>query len=135
MELMNELKRRIPSKRDAYTYWTDVCKSTPFPLTFLHSGRKVLPPYELTDVNYFKELIQGSKLALNQQDTNNIKVTKFNELSTATALEQIQHDEELARYVPSHWFKDKARRSRDFLWLVLSSLRPDYVQTVLDYAH
>lgn len=95
----------------------------------------VLPPFEMTNWAFFKDIIAGKKKTIRASLASPVKVTKFNELSTKFALEQVKKDFGAREYVPETWFLDKAKVSREFLFLVLSTVKGTYISDLVRYAH
>ena len=53
----------------------------------------------------------------------------------AVALKQVLSDPECIDFIPFSWLEEKQKKSREYLWNLLSSLQPDYVQMVCSYAN
>jgi len=86
-------------------------------------------------MQYLKDIITVVKLVLTKETARVLTVQRYPELSTKFVLEQCLRDEETIKFIPEHWTKPKARVSREFLWVVLASIQPDYVKLVVDHAY
>ena len=98
------------------------------------SGGLYLPPPDTRNMKYFKDLVTGHKSALDKDNARVIQVLRYPELNSKMALQQCLLDETAMRFVPDHWVKDKAKVSREYLWVVLASVQPEYTSMVLNRA-
>ena len=54
------------------------------------------------------------------------EVYRFSEFTFKSTLAMVEGNAEIRSYIPEEWFKSK-RGSRDYLWLIMSSKKFDYV--------
>ena len=63
-----------------------------------------------------------------------MKVTKYPELSVKFALDNIKLDEVCLKAVPDHWFKEKAKVDRTYIWSILATVNPKWYDQVTMHA-
>ncbi len=85
-------------------------------------GDYYLPPFALVNMKFFKDLACGAKKALTQVQAKRVQVEKFKELNINFALQQCKMDPACEKFIPEHWFKQKAKKDRDYVWAVLATV-------------
>ncbi len=80
------------------------------------------------------DLLTGKKRALREGEYKKIRVNKFQELNVNFAIQQAKSDPLIWKHIPDHWEKPKSKKDRDYLWMVLYTLKPDYVSQIVNHA-
>jgi hypothetical protein len=75
------------------------------------------------------------KRLLSTEDTNRRPVACYKELKATWALEQIAQFGDLRALIPTEWFIPEARISRAYCYLVLASMQPEFLETILNNSH
>ena len=81
-------------------------------------------------LKHMQRLASSKALALKSEDIASVPVPHFPELSVDKLYSIFSVDEEVMKYLPV----EKKKAPKTFVWRVLSTLRPDWVQKVLEDA-
>ena len=72
-------------------------------------------------MQYFKDILSGAKQGLPKDKINNVKVQRFSEFDTKSALSLVEQDALSMLFIPNNWLKPKAKVDREFAWIVMAS--------------
>jgi len=93
----------------------------------------VLPASNLINMRFLLACVKGEKKLMRSNEVNVARVMRVAELSGKQALTFCEQAPDLKAFVPAEWFKTK-RVSRQYLWTVIATYRPDFVKQVQHHA-
>jgi hypothetical protein len=88
-----------------------------------------LPPYAFTSMKFLLAYAKGDKKLLKDREIIKTEVYRFKEFSFDKIMDMIKTNGQVRTYIPEEWFTSK-RGNRDYLWLVLASLRFEFVRQI-----
>lgn len=71
---------------------------------------------------------------MSKKDVMNLEIPKFKEFNTLFALKSCAQDTTCWTYIPEHWIEVGAKISRRYLWIVLSTVRTEFVRRLIKHA-
>ena len=90
-----------------------------------------MPPRNLLTRKFYKLVVGGKKRVLTKKEASKVDIKLYAELSTEFALKSAAEDQLSRLYVPEEWFLPKAKVDRKYLWRVLATARPDFVDQLI----
>ena len=85
-----------------------------------------MPPEGLINIKFLRDVFLGKKRLFKDAEVTRVNVARFKELSGKVALEFVLSDPHLRVYLPEHW-SDGKKISREYLWLIIGTMRFDFV--------
>ena len=94
----------------------------------------MVPPSQMVNKDFLKLVLADEKKLLPIAECRFINVPKFDELSVKNIYPLFAEDEEVMRYFPDAYPREKGP-ARDYFFTVLNTLRPEYVDRIVKHAH
>lgn len=82
---------------------------------------------------FLNAVFAGEKILLKRRKVKTIEVPKYKELCVKKVMEAIVNDAELIKHLPDLTMSKKLP-DRDFLFNIINSLRPEYMESIIDTA-
>lgn len=93
-----------------------------------------MPSYKKTSMRFIRNFFKGEKELLKSADVLRFNVPPFEEFSVRSIFEQVREDEDLMRHI--NYYEDiKELPERDYLFAVIGTLYPDYLQNLIQDAN
>lgn len=84
--------------------------------------------------DYLKLIFADDKKLLTLEQLRTVAVPKYDELSVRNVYPKIRNDPQVMQYFPNAYPKGR-EPDRAYVFNVLNTLRPDYVQAMIRHAH
>jgi hypothetical protein len=78
-------------------------------------------------MKFFKQVVAGKKKTLTKHQAAGVELKKYAELSTEFALKSCKEDAQCMIFIPDHWLLPKSKACRSFLWTIVATIRPDFL--------
>jgi hypothetical protein len=117
--LTNDLRRFIRSKEDIYHI-------------LAVEGQMYVPPYDECPIEFLRDALAGRKLVIRNRDIAMVVVPKYKEFSLTAMYQSALQDHDLRKYLPEPNGPKAKAPGRNWLFNVISTVKPDYFEAALD---
>ena len=117
--LTNDLRRFIRSKEDIYHI-------------LAVEGQMYVPPYDECSIEFLRDALAGRKLVIRNRDIAMVVVPKYKEFNLTSMYQSALSDQDLRQYLPEPVGPKAKPPGRNWLFNVISTVKPDYFETALD---
>lgn len=108
---------------------------SPLTTTFLPSSLQFyLPPENLINKDFLKEVLAGKKELMKKSEIDYIEVPHYEELSVKTLYPMFSKDPAMMCYFPDKYPEGK-RPPREYFFNVLNTVHPNYLEQIMGHAN
>ena len=132
--LAAELQGKLSSKQDFFVYLDKHRKCLSLLFLILTTVQFYLPDEGSVNKDFLKLVLAEKKQLLKKQEVNYITVPHYDEISVKALWPDLKKDGEFMQYFSSVYPKGRGP-PREYFFNILNTIKPDYLQQLLDHAN
>ena len=91
------------------------------------------PPLAMVTYDFFIAVLKGEKKLLYSNAVSAVKVKRWPEINMECVQTHIDQHPEAMKYVPDEWWEPDAKKSKEFMLIILLTLEPQFMSMVINH--